>query len=192
MGVEGSGVEGRVCGSCRAGWWGERGGQDGGTSWGRRRGAGKEWHCPETTHDTAIEAEKAAFRADYKKHSDVAWIMLGKCHLLLQRPLQTGPPGNPFSEHVLEMKGIVDQLPYTWETYEMIGLSVGLNGDNYITLGKTYDNDMAVNLVNRSLNKDCGILWHYGDSVSCSAGHVLISADRIIEICLNLIYRRDY
>ncbi|GJX04672.1 hypothetical protein Tco_0190588 [Tanacetum coccineum] len=110
----------------------------------------------------------------------------------LSTPKHDGPPGNPFSEHVLEMKGIVDQLPYTWETYEMIGLSVGLNGDNYITLGKTYDNDMAVNLVNRSLNKDCGILWHYGDSVSCSAGHVLISADRIIEICLNLIYRRDY
>ncbi|GJU58530.1 putative RNA-directed DNA polymerase [Tanacetum coccineum] len=44
-------------------------------------------------------------------------------------------PGKPVSEHVLEMKGLMDQLH---------------------TLGKPYDNDMAVNLINRSLNKDFG------------------------------------
>nr|GFD01698.1 zinc finger, CCHC-type [Tanacetum cinerariifolium] len=44
-------------------------------------------------------------------------------------------PGKPVSEHVLEMKGLMDQL---------------------LTLGKLYDNDMAVNLMNRSLNKDFG------------------------------------
>ncbi|GJV41454.1 retrotransposon protein, putative, ty1-copia subclass [Tanacetum coccineum] len=44
-------------------------------------------------------------------------------------------PGKPISEHVLEMKGLMDQLH---------------------TLGKLYDNDMAVNLINRSLNKDFG------------------------------------
>ncbi|GJQ98268.1 retrotransposon protein, putative, ty1-copia subclass [Tanacetum coccineum] len=43
--------------------------------------------------------------------------------------------GKPVSEHVLEMKGLMDQLH---------------------TLGKPYDNDMAVNLINRSLNKDFG------------------------------------
>nr|GFB81676.1 hypothetical protein [Tanacetum cinerariifolium] len=47
---------------------------------------------------------------------------------------KTGP-GKPISEHVLEMKGLIDQLH---------------------TLGKPYDNDMAVNLINRSLNKDFG------------------------------------
>nr|GFA33149.1 retrotransposon protein, putative, Ty1-copia subclass [Tanacetum cinerariifolium] len=75
--------------------------------------------CPDQPADTATEAEKAAFRAKYKKHSDVACIMLGKIN----------------SEHVLEMKGLMDQLH---------------------TLGKPYDNDMAVNLINRSLNKDFG------------------------------------
>ncbi|GJZ28549.1 retrotransposon protein, putative, ty1-copia subclass [Tanacetum coccineum] len=44
-------------------------------------------------------------------------------------------PGKPVSDHVLEMKGLKDQLH---------------------TLGKPYDNDMAVNLINRSLNKDFG------------------------------------
>nr|GFB82266.1 hypothetical protein [Tanacetum cinerariifolium] len=44
-------------------------------------------------------------------------------------------PGKPVSENVLEMKGLMDQLH---------------------TLGKPYDNDMAVNLINRSLNKDFG------------------------------------
>ncbi|GKB45343.1 retrotransposon protein, putative, ty1-copia subclass [Tanacetum coccineum] len=44
-------------------------------------------------------------------------------------------PGKPVSEHVLKMKGLMDQLH---------------------TLGKPYDNDMAVNLINRSLNKDFG------------------------------------
>nr|GFC55072.1 hypothetical protein [Tanacetum cinerariifolium] len=67
-------------------------------------------------------AEKAAFRAEYKKHSDVACIMLGKMSPALQRQV----PGKPVSEHMLEMKGIMDQLH---------------------TLGKPYDNDMAVNLI---------------------------------------------
>nr|GFB91795.1 hypothetical protein [Tanacetum cinerariifolium] len=44
-------------------------------------------------------------------------------------------PGKPVSKHVLEMKGLIDQLH---------------------TLGKPYDNDMAVNLINMSLNNDFG------------------------------------
>ncbi|GJW87026.1 putative RNA-directed DNA polymerase [Tanacetum coccineum] len=88
--------------------------------------------CPEQPADTATEAKKAAFRAEFKKHSDVACIMLGKMSPALQRQQA---PGKPVSEHVLEMKGLMDQLH---------------------TLGKPYDNDMAVNLINRSLNKDFG------------------------------------
>nr|GEZ68737.1 zinc finger, CCHC-type [Tanacetum cinerariifolium] len=43
--------------------------------------------------------------------------------------------GKSVSAHVLEMKGYMDQLH---------------------ALGKFYDNDMAINLINRSLNKDFG------------------------------------
>ncbi|GJV45154.1 hypothetical protein Tco_1429690 [Tanacetum coccineum] len=111
--------------------------------------------CPEQPADTATEAEKAAFRAEYKKHYDVACIMLGKMSPALQRQFENYPPqnmlaelrkmfekppaveiydlvdalhsckqapGKPVSEHVLEMKGLMDQLH---------------------TLGKPYDNDMA-------------------------------------------------
>nr|GFC40302.1 hypothetical protein [Tanacetum cinerariifolium] len=44
-------------------------------------------------------------------------------------------PGKFVSAHVLEMKGYMDQLH---------------------ALGKSYDNDMAINLINKSLNKDFG------------------------------------
>nr|GFC18164.1 hypothetical protein [Tanacetum cinerariifolium] len=44
-------------------------------------------------------------------------------------------PRKSVSAHVLEMKGYMDQLH---------------------ALGKSYDNDMAINLINRSLNKDFG------------------------------------
>nr|GFB67710.1 hypothetical protein [Tanacetum cinerariifolium] len=121
--------------------------------------------CADQPADTATEAEKVAFREEYKKHSDVACIMLGKMSPLqskfknypphnmqaefqkmFMKPLAVEiydlvdalqscrhAPGKPVSEHVLEMKGLMDQLH---------------------TLGKPYDNDMAVNLISRSLNKD--------------------------------------
>nr|GFC48109.1 zinc finger, CCHC-type [Tanacetum cinerariifolium] len=44
-------------------------------------------------------------------------------------------PGKSVNAHVLEMKGYMDQLH---------------------ALGKSYDNDMAINLINRSLNNDFG------------------------------------
>ncbi|GJT56220.1 hypothetical protein Tco_0991274, partial [Tanacetum coccineum] len=104
--------------------------------------------CPEQPADTATEAEKAAFRAEYKKHSDVACIMLGKMSPALQRQFENYPPQNMLAElrkmfekppaveiNDLEMKGLMDQLHI---------------------LGKPYGNDMAVNLINRSLNKDFG------------------------------------
>nr|GEX46349.1 zinc finger, CCHC-type [Tanacetum cinerariifolium] len=43
--------------------------------------------------------------------------------------------GKSVSAHVLEMKGYTDQLH---------------------ALGKSYDNDMVINLINRSINKDFG------------------------------------
>ncbi|GJW08634.1 putative RNA-directed DNA polymerase [Tanacetum coccineum] len=124
--------------------------------------------CPDQPPETATAEEKAAWKAEYKKHSDVACIMLGKMSPALQRQFENYPPqnmlaelrkmfekppaveiydlvdtlhsckqapGKSVSEHVLEMKGLMDQLH---------------------TLGKPYDNDMAVNLINRSLNKDFG------------------------------------
>ncbi|GJS69054.1 putative RNA-directed DNA polymerase [Tanacetum coccineum] len=117
--------------------------------------------CPDQPPETATAEEKAAWKAEYKKHSDVACIMLGKMSPALQRQFENYPPqnmlaelrkmfekppaveiydlvdtlhsckqapGKSVSEHVLEMKGLIDQLH---------------------TLGKPYDNDMAVNLINR-------------------------------------------
>nr|GEZ57953.1 zinc finger, CCHC-type [Tanacetum cinerariifolium] len=61
-------------------------------------------------------------------------------------------PGKPVSEHVLEMKGLMDQL---------------------LTLGKLYDNDMAVNLMNRSLNKDFGDFENPNNDQACHYCHVV-------------------
>nr|GEV32308.1 hypothetical protein [Tanacetum cinerariifolium] len=107
-------------------------------------------------------------KAEYKKHNDVACLMLGKISPALQKQFESYPPqlmlaelkklfekphaveiydmvdalhsckqapGKSMSAHVLEMKGYMDQLH---------------------ALGKSYDNDMAINLINRSLNKDFG------------------------------------
>ncbi|GKA79250.1 hypothetical protein Tco_0785846, partial [Tanacetum coccineum] len=109
---------------------------------------------------------KAAWKAEYKIHSDVACLMLGKMSHALQRQFELyfpqamlnelrkmfekpqaveiydlvdtlhsckQAPGKSVSAHVLEMKGYMDQLQ---------------------ALGKPYDNDMSINLINRSLNKD--------------------------------------
>nr|GEX95143.1 putative polyprotein [Tanacetum cinerariifolium] len=53
----------------------------------------------------------------------------------LQKQFESYRLGKSVSAHVLEMKGYMDQLH---------------------ALGKSYDNDMAINLINRSLNKDFG------------------------------------
>nr|GEV85815.1 zinc finger, CCHC-type [Tanacetum cinerariifolium] len=54
--------------------------------------------CPDQPADTATEAEKAAFRAEYKKHSDVACIMLGKMSPALQRQFENYTPQNIMAE----------------------------------------------------------------------------------------------
>nr|GEY33059.1 hypothetical protein [Tanacetum cinerariifolium] len=64
--------------------------------------------------------------------------MLPELRKMFEKPLAVEiydlAPGIPVSKHVLEMKGLMDQLH---------------------TLGKPYENDMAVNLINMSL-KDFG------------------------------------
>ncbi|GJY06702.1 retrotransposon protein, putative, ty1-copia subclass [Tanacetum coccineum] len=124
--------------------------------------------CPEEPPEDAAENVKAAWKAEYKIHSDVACLMLGRMSPALQRQFELYFPqamldelrrmfekpkaveiydlvdtlhsckqalGKSISAHVLEMKGYMDQLQ---------------------ALGKPYDNDMAINLINRSLNKDFG------------------------------------
>ncbi|GJS81213.1 zinc finger, CCHC-type containing protein [Tanacetum coccineum] len=124
--------------------------------------------CPEEPPEDAAENVKAAWKAEYKIHSDVACLMLGRMSPALQRQFELyfpqamldelrrmfekpkaveiydlvdtlhsckQAPGKSVSAHVLEMKGYMDQLQ---------------------ALGKPYDNDMAINLINRSLNKDFG------------------------------------
>nr|GFA65985.1 hypothetical protein [Tanacetum cinerariifolium] len=90
--------------------------------------------CPDQPLKTASEEDKAAWKAEYKKHNDVACLMLGKMSPALQKHCKHAP-GKSVSAHVLEIKGYMDQLH---------------------ALGKSYDNDMAINLINRSLNKDFG------------------------------------
>nr|GEY92391.1 hypothetical protein [Tanacetum cinerariifolium] len=74
--------------------------------------------CPDQPADTATKAEKAAFRAEYKKHSDVACIMLGKMSPALQRQFENYPPQNMLAElqkmfekpPVVEIYDLVDAL----------------------------------------------------------------------------------
>lgn len=123
--------------------------------------------CPaEPEGEAATEAAKAKWNLDCKEHIDVAAMMLGAMSTPLQRQFEEYLPmnmidelkklyekpsnveiydlmeaphgckqgdGEPVSAHVLKMKSFMDQLQ---------------------TLKKPYDNDMAVNLINRSLNKD--------------------------------------
>nr|GFA13244.1 hypothetical protein [Tanacetum cinerariifolium] len=117
--------------------------------------------CLDQPLETASEEDKAAWKAEYKKHNDVACLMLGKMSPALQKQFESYPsqlmlaelkkmfekppaveiydlvdalhsckqaPGKSVSAHVLEMKGYMDQLH---------------------ALGKSYDNDMAINLINR-------------------------------------------
>nr|GFC00146.1 hypothetical protein [Tanacetum cinerariifolium] len=87
--------------------------------------------CPDQPLETASEEDKAAWKAEYMKHNDAVEIYelvdaLHSCKQALKKFV---------SAHVLEIKGYMDQLN---------------------ALGKSYDNDMAINLINRSLNKDFG------------------------------------
>nr|GFC68477.1 hypothetical protein [Tanacetum cinerariifolium] len=90
--------------------------------------------CPDQPLETASEEDIAVWKAGYKKHNDAVKIydLVDALHSCKQAL------GKSVSAHVLEMKGYMDQLH---------------------ALGKSYDNDMAINLINMSLNK------YFGDFV---------------------------
>ncbi|GJY63894.1 hypothetical protein Tco_0465354 [Tanacetum coccineum] len=122
--------------------------------------------CPDQPPETATAEEKAAWKAEYKKHSDVACIMLGKMSPALQRQFENYPPQNMLAElrKMFEKPPAVRALRLV-DTLHSCKALVNCNehvlemnrahGPKH-TLGKPYDNDMAVNLINRSLNKDFG------------------------------------
>ncbi|GKB99512.1 hypothetical protein Tco_0985649, partial [Tanacetum coccineum] len=82
--------------------------------------------CPDEPPENAAENVKAAWKAEYKIHSDVACLMLGKMSPALQRFEKPQAveiydlvdtlhsckqaSGKSVSAHVLEMKGYMDQL----------------------------------------------------------------------------------
>ncbi|GJW68638.1 retrotransposon protein, putative, ty1-copia subclass [Tanacetum coccineum] len=119
--------------------------------------------CPDEPPEDAAENVKATWKAEYNIHSCVACLMVGRISPALQRQFELHfpqamldelrrmfkkpraveiydlvdtlhsckqAPGKSVSAHVLEMKGYMDQLQ---------------------ALGKPYDNDMAINLINRDL-----------------------------------------
>nr|GEW02398.1 hypothetical protein [Tanacetum cinerariifolium] len=88
--------------------------------------------CPDQPLETASEKDKAAWKAEYKKHNDMAYLMLRKMSPALQKQFESYPPQLILAKL---KKCYMDQLH---------------------ALGKSYDNDMAINLINRSLNKDFG------------------------------------
>nr|GEZ96415.1 hypothetical protein [Tanacetum cinerariifolium] len=83
--------------------------------------------CPDQPADTATEAEKVAFRAEYKKHSDVACIMLGKMLHALQRKFENYPPQNMLAElqkifekpPAVEIYDVVDALQSCRQAHEL-------------------------------------------------------------------------
>ena len=74
--------------------------------------------CPDQPPETATAEEMAAWRAEYKKHSDVACIMLGKMSPALQRQFENYPPQNMLNELIkmfekppaVEIYDLVDSL----------------------------------------------------------------------------------
>ncbi|GJT90618.1 hypothetical protein Tco_1079463 [Tanacetum coccineum] len=122
--------------------------------------------CPEEPLEDAAEDIKAAWKAEYKIQSECGLFNLGRMSPALQRQFELyfpqamldelrrmfekpkaveiydlvdtlhsckQAPGKSVSAHVLEMKGYMDQLQ---------------------ALGKPYDNDMAINLINRNTVSD--------------------------------------
>nr|GEX11988.1 hypothetical protein [Tanacetum cinerariifolium] len=71
--------------------------------------------CPDQPADTATEAEKSAFKAEYKKHSDVACIMLGKMSPAFQRQFENYPPQNMQAE----LRTMFEKPP-TVEIYNLV------------------------------------------------------------------------
>ncbi|GJY66777.1 hypothetical protein Tco_0469015 [Tanacetum coccineum] len=123
--------------------------------------------CPDEPPKDAAEDIKAAWKAEYKIHY-VACLMLGRMSPALQRQFELY-----FQQAMLDELRRMFEKPQAVEIYDLvdslhnckqaIGKSVSahvlkMKGymDQLQALGKPYDNDMAINLINRSLNKDFG------------------------------------
>ncbi|GJW85146.1 hypothetical protein Tco_0158291 [Tanacetum coccineum] len=108
------------------------------------------------------------WKTEYKIHSDVACLMLGRMSPALQRKFELY-----FSQAMLDELKRMFEKPKAIEIYNLVDTqhsckqapvkSISANVleikgymDQLQALGKPYDNDMAINLINRSLNKDFG------------------------------------
>ncbi|GKB06753.1 retrotransposon protein, putative, ty1-copia subclass [Tanacetum coccineum] len=124
--------------------------------------------CPAEPPEDAAENIKAAWKAEYKIHSDVAYLMLGRMSPALQRQFELY-----FPQTMLDELRIMFEKPPAVEIYDLVDtlhsckqapeksvsahvLEIKGYMDQLQALGKPYDNDMAINLINRSLNKDFG------------------------------------
>nr|GFB78833.1 hypothetical protein [Tanacetum cinerariifolium] len=124
--------------------------------------------CPDQPLKTASEKDKAAWKAEYKKHNDVACLMLRKMSPAIQKQFESYPqqlmlaePKKMFKKpQAVEIYNLVDAL-HSCKQAPRKSVSahvLEINGymDQLQALRKSYDNDMAINLINRSLNKDFG------------------------------------
>ncbi|GJV98312.1 retrotransposon protein, putative, ty1-copia subclass [Tanacetum coccineum] len=124
--------------------------------------------CPAEPPEDAAENIKAAWKAEYKIHSDVAYLMLGRMSPALQRQFELY-----FPQTMLDELRIMFEKPPAVEIYDLVDtlhsckqapeksvsahvLEIKGYMDQLQALGKPYDNDMAINLINMSLNKDFG------------------------------------
>ncbi|GJS95766.1 hypothetical protein Tco_0802734 [Tanacetum coccineum] len=113
--------------------------------------------CPDEPPENAAENVKAAWKAEYKIHSDVACLMLGKMSPALQRQFELYFPQAMLNElrkifekpQAVEIYDLVDTLH---SCKQALGKSVSahvleMKGymDQLQALGKPYDNDMAIN-----------------------------------------------
>ncbi|GJZ30336.1 retrotransposon protein, putative, ty1-copia subclass [Tanacetum coccineum] len=115
--------------------------------------------CPEEPPEDAAENVKAAWKAEYKIHSDVACLMLGRMSPALQRQFELY-----FPQAMLDELRRMFEKPKAVEIYDLVdtlhsckqapGKSVSahvleMKGymDQLQALGKPYDNDMAINLI---------------------------------------------
>nr|GEZ88761.1 hypothetical protein [Tanacetum cinerariifolium] len=71
--------------------------------------------CPNQPLETASEEDKAAWKAEYKKHNDVACLMLGKISPALQKQFESYPP----QLMLAEIKKMFEK-PQAVEIYDLV------------------------------------------------------------------------
>nr|GFB44830.1 hypothetical protein [Tanacetum cinerariifolium] len=71
--------------------------------------------CPDQPLETASEEDKAAWKAEYKKHNDVACLMLGKMSPALQKQFESYPP-----QLMLDELKKMFEKPQAVEIYDLV------------------------------------------------------------------------